>query len=131
MGCAKTQVFPIASKPQRTLHKRTHSTGMDGVLRCEQVTIYRRATRVDANQQQIVSALEAAGASVWVIGRPTDLLVGHRGITLCLEVKNPASRYGKAGANKNQRDFMATWKGGPVALVDSAEAALRAIGAVT
>ena len=95
------------------------------------MTIYRRATRVDANQPEIIKALEKAGASVLVMKTPVDLLVGYRGITICVEVKNPASRYGKAGANKNQRDFMATWKGGPVALVDSAEAALRAIGAVS
>lgn len=88
----------------------------------------RRAARVDANQGQIVSALEAAGASVLVIGQPVDLLVGHRGMTLLMECKNPASRYGKAGANGNQRSFMEAWNGGPVALVDGPEAALRALG---
>lgn len=88
----------------------------------------RRAARVDANQDQIVAALVAAGASVEVIGRPVDLLVGHRGQTLLVEVKNPDSRYGRRGANDNQREFMDAWRGGPVALVDSAEAALRVLG---
>jgi hypothetical protein len=88
----------------------------------------RRAARVDANQEAVVSALEAAGATVEVIGRPVDLLVGHRGATLLMEVKNPTSRYGKAGANANQRTFMSYWKGGPVSLVDGPEAALRALG---
>jgi hypothetical protein len=86
------------------------------------------AERVDANQGEIVRALEKAGASVIVIGRPVDLLVGLRGVTLLVEVKNPESRYGKKGANGNQRDFMATWRGGPVSLVDGPEAALRALG---
>lgn len=88
----------------------------------------RRAARVDMNQDAIVSALRAAGASVLSIGQPVDLLVGHRGVTLLMEVKNPQSRYGKKGANDNQRDFMATWGGGPVSLVDGPEAALRALG---
>lgn len=87
----------------------------------------RRAARVDANQDAIVSALRAAGASVWLIGRPVDALVGLRGVTLLMEFKNPASRYGKKGANDNQKDFMATWRGGPVSLVDGPEAALRAL----
>lgn len=90
----------------------------------------RRAARVDANQAAVVSALEAAGASVEVIGRPVDLLVGHRGATLLVEVKNPDSRYGKAGANDNQRSFMERWKGGAVALVDGPEAALRVLGVI-
>jgi hypothetical protein len=91
----------------------------------------RRAARVDANQEAVVSALEAAGASVEVIGRPVDLLVGFRSVTLLMEVKNPNSGYGKRGANKNQRSFMETWVGGPVSLVDGPDAALRAIGALT
>ena len=37
----------------------------------------RHAARVDANQIQIVSALRAAGAYVWIIGLPVDLLVGY------------------------------------------------------
>jgi hypothetical protein len=88
----------------------------------------RRAARVDANQTQVISALEKAGASVIVIGRPVDLLVGLRGVTLLVEVKNPDSRYGKKGPNDNQRDFMKDWRGGPVSCVDGPEAALRALG---
>lgn len=87
----------------------------------------RRAARIDANQAAVVSALRAAGASVLVIGQPVDILVGFRGVTLLLEVKNPDSRYGKAGANANQASFMQTWNGGPVSLVDGPEAALRAL----
>jgi hypothetical protein len=90
----------------------------------------RRAARVDANQDAVVSALRAAGASVNVIGQPVDLLVGHRGTTMLMEVKNPKSRYGKAGANDNQLDFMQAWRGGPVSLVDGPEAALRALGVI-
>lgn len=87
----------------------------------------RRAARVDASQTAIVSALEAAGASVWLIGRPVDAIVGLRGITVCMEFKTPGTQYGKK-PNKNQQKFMDGWKGGPVCLVDSPEAALRALG---
>jgi hypothetical protein len=90
----------------------------------------RRAARVDANQGEVIDALRKAGASVLVIGQPVDLLVGHRGVTLLMECKNPQSRYGKAGANDNQRSFMEAWTGGPVSLVDGPEAALRALGVV-
>lgn len=89
-----------------------------------------KALRVDANQAAIVSALRAAGATVWIIGRPLDLLVGFNGVTLLIEVKDPKSAYGKKGANRNQREFMETWTGGPVCLVDGPEAALRAIAVI-
>lgn len=90
----------------------------------------RYAARVDANQEQIVSALRAAGATVLIIGLPVDLLVGHNNKTVLMEVKNPDSRYGKRGANDNQTVFMQTWRGGAVALVDGPESALRAIGCI-
>ena len=47
----------------------------------------RRAARVDANQAEIVAALRQAGASVWIIGIPVDLLVGFRGMTIAVEIK--------------------------------------------
>lgn len=87
----------------------------------------RRAARVDASQAAIVSALEAAGASVWLIGRPVDLLVGLQNKTLLMECKTAGTHYGKK-PNKNQQAFMDGWKGGPVSLVDSPDAALRALG---
>jgi hypothetical protein len=87
----------------------------------------RYAARVDASQDAIVSALRAAGASVVLIKWPTDALVGYCGQTLIMEFKTPGTAYGKK-PNKNQREFMATWKGGPVSMVDGPEAALRALG---
>lgn len=90
----------------------------------------RYAARIDANQTAIVSALRAAGASVYVLKLPTDLLVGFRGVTMLMEVKNKETSYGRAGANKNQREFMESWRGGAVALVDNPDAALRSIGAI-
>jgi len=86
----------------------------------------RRAARVDANQAQIVSALRAAGAYVWIIGLPVDLLVGYKGHSFLVEVKNgPRKRL-----TALQEDFFANWTGSTLARVDGAEAALRMIGVV-
>ena len=85
----------------------------------------RHAARIDANQAAIVAALRAQGASVYLIKLPVDLLVGYGGKTALVEVKNPDSRYGRAGLNANQQSWLATWNGGTVATVDSVAAAER------
>ena len=84
----------------------------------------RQAARVDANQTQIVSALRSAGAYVWIIGLPVDLLVGYKGHTFLVEVKNGPKRRLTA----LQADFFESWGGGTLAKIDGPEAALRMIG---
>ena len=86
----------------------------------------RHAARVDANQEQIVSALRAAGAFVWVIGLPVDLLVGYKGHTFLVEVKSTS----KKRLTKLQADFFENWGGSTLARIDCPEAALRMIGVV-
>ena len=86
----------------------------------------RRAARVDATQAQIVSALRAAGAYVWIIGLPVDLLVGYNGHTFLVEVKTNE----KKKLTKLQTDFFANWIGGTLCRVDSPKAALRMIGVI-
>jgi hypothetical protein len=81
----------------------------------------RYAARVDANQDAIVSALRAAGAYVWIVGLPVDLLVGYRNHTYLVEIKTDA----KQRLTPLQADFFANWKGGTLARVDSPESALR------
>lgn len=86
----------------------------------------RRAARIDANQTQIVSALRAAGAYVWIIGLPVDLLVGYKGHTFLVELKSgPRKRL-----TKLQADFFEKWCGGTLCRVNDAESALRMIGVV-
>lgn len=87
----------------------------------------RRAARTDANQSEIVAALRAIGASVWVIGLPLDLLVGYRGATALLEVKTLTGKRQPKPARHTelQREFLGTWRGGPVATVTDVESALR------
>jgi hypothetical protein len=84
----------------------------------------RYAARVDANQDQIVVALRAAGAYVWIIGLPVDLLVGYKGHTFLVEIKRTA----KSRFTPLQQNFFENWGGGTLARVDSPDAALRMIG---
>ena len=86
----------------------------------------RYAARVDANQEQIVSALRAAGAYVWIIGLPVDLLVGYKGHTFLVEIKDGS----KKRLTKLQADFFENWSGSTLCRVDNPEAALRMIGVV-
>ena len=84
----------------------------------------RHAKRVDANQDQIVIALRAAGAYVWIISLPVDLLVGYKGHTFLVEIKTDA----KKRLTALQADFFENWSGSTLARVDSPDAALRMIG---
>lgn len=79
---------------------------------------------MDANQDQIVVALRAAGANVWIIGLPVDLLVGYKSQTFLVEIKRTA----KSRFTPLQRDFFESWVGGTLARIDSPDAALRMIG---
>jgi hypothetical protein len=83
----------------------------------------RYAARVDANQEQIVSALRAAGAYVWIIGLPVDLLVGYKGHTFLMEIKDGS----KKRLTRLQEAFFENWGGGTLCRVDGPEAALNMI----
>jgi hypothetical protein len=84
----------------------------------------RYAARVDANQTQVVSALRSAGAYVWVIGLPVDLLVGYNGQTFLVEIKNGPSK----ALTRLQQDFFGNWIGGGLHRINGPEDALRMIG---
>jgi hypothetical protein len=86
----------------------------------------RHAARVDANQAAIVQALRDAGAYVWIIGLPVDLLVGYKDRTLLMEVKTTS----KKRLTGLQATFFEKWTGGTLCRVDSPEAALRMIGVI-
>ena len=93
----------------------------------------RHAARVDATQASIVAALQAAGAVVWVLGLPVDLLIGIKaanGLKFAfMECKTPqGKRNPKPGRTTDlQERFFAAFPGYPIALVDGPEAALRAL----
>ena len=84
----------------------------------------RHAKRVDANQDAIVATLRAAGAYVWIIGLPVDLLVGYNGHSFLVEVKTTSRKR----LTVLQTDFFKSWSGGTLARIDSPDAALRMIG---
>lgn len=89
----------------------------------------RRAAKVDANQDAIVSALRAAGASVQSLapigkGCP-DLLAARMGQMWLFEVKRD-----KAKPNELQTLWHIAWRA-PVYVVRSPDDALRVIGAIS
>ena len=88
----------------------------------------------DANEGAIVAALEAAGCSVARLsgdaGVP-DLVVGVRGRTELLEVKNPATDRGRASKRRiGQVRFRRTWRGAPILEVWTELEALEVLGLV-
>ena len=94
----------------------------------------RRAAKVDANQEQIVSCLRGYGMSVQSLaavgGGVPDLLVGFRGETYLLEVKDGKQPPSKRQLTKDQVEWHGTWTGGPLIVVDGPESALKAVGTV-
>ena len=80
-----------------------------------------RAKR-DANHAPIARLFEALGCSVTelphagVPGFP-DLVVGCVGVNHLVEVKNPETRYGRAGLNPNQQAFNRDWRGAPMVAI--------------
>jgi len=91
-----------------------------------------RASRIDANHEQVVSALRAAGASVQSLagvgkGVP-DLLVGFQGKTLLMEVKDGKKTPSERRLTEDQIRWHGAWNGGPLAVVDGVDAALRMLG---
>lgn len=96
------------------------------------MSLNRHAKARDANEPEIVAALKAVGASVERLDTPVDLLVGFRGQTFLLEVKLPRGpRGGTSGSvlTDDQAQVFDRWRGGILAVVRSADEALRIIGA--
>ena len=97
------------------------------------MSLNRHATQRDANEPEIVAALRAAGASVWPLDEPLDLLVGYRGRDYLLEVKLPLGPNGGEShsvPNDKQKRFMLTWRGQRPTVVRSIDDALAAVGCV-
>ena len=87
----------------------------------------RRAAKVDANQPEIVAALEQAGASVLhlhTLGRGApDICAGYRGRNYLMEIKTV---HGKL--TPDEMRLQNTWEG-HLTIVRSVDEALHAIGA--
>lgn len=91
----------------------------------------RRAAKIDANQEQVVSALRAAGATVQslaAVGKGVpDLLVGYQGKTVLMEVKDGKKPPSDRELTEDQLKWHGAWRGGTLAVVDGPEAALRVL----
>ena len=87
----------------------------------------RRAARVDENQGLIVKALRVCGATVRIItqgdGIP-DLLVGYRGHTILMEVKDGNKPPSARQLTTAEQIFFNQWTGGKLFIVNSVEEAL-------
>ena len=93
----------------------------------------RKHGRTDANQTSIVEALRAAGASVAVTsalgGGFPDLAVGHRGVTMLVEVKDGAAPKRQQQLTPAEERWHREWRGGAT-VVHSVDEALALIGLV-
>lgn len=89
----------------------------------------RRAHKTDANQKKIIDAMRVAGATVHSLaglgnGLP-DLLVGYKGCTILMEIKDGDKSPSRQKLTDYQVTFMSNWTGGPLAIVNDVESALR------
>lgn len=89
----------------------------------------RRAAKVDANQEQIVSALRAAGISVVSLaslGRGVpDILAAKEGEAWLIEIKGP-----KGTLTPDQMAWISNWRG-VVHVIRTPDEALRLVGALS
>ena len=85
------------------------------------------AKRIDSNQNSIVKALRDHGATVRVVsqgdGLP-DLLVGYKGETVLLEVKDGDKFPSQRKLTTAEQKFFDEWTGGILVIVNSVEEAL-------
>ena len=88
----------------------------------------RRANRIDDNQNDIVAALRKAGATVRIISQGEgipDLLVGFRGETILLEVKDGNKPPSARTLTDAEKKFFDEWEGGLCVVVKSVGEALE------
>ena len=91
----------------------------------------RRRGKVDANHADIVKALRQIGATVQSLadigkGCP-DLLVGFRGRTHILEVKDGSLAPSKRTLTPMEAAWAIGWQGAPVVVVYNAEEAIEMV----
>lgn len=83
----------------------------------------RRAAKRDASEKLIVETLRKAGASVYLMNQPCDILCGFNGENFLMEIKTPKTQYGKT-LNGNQKAFNSTWRGLPIIIISTPEEAI-------
>ena len=84
----------------------------------------RTVHRKDEVQDDIVAALRKIGATVYIIGRPVDLLVGFQARNFLFDCKKLG--WTRKDLTPFQKEFIATWRG-QVRVVSSAEEAITVV----
>ena len=90
----------------------------------------RYANRIDANQNQIVDAMRKVGAVVRIISQGDgipDLLVGYRGFTILMEVKDGEKVPSARKLTEAEQKFFDDWRGGMLVIVNSVDEALETL----
>lgn len=94
----------------------------------------RRAAKVDQNQDQVVSALRAAGVKVQslaAIGKGVpDLLCLYKGTFYLIEVKDGSKTPSQRRLTEDQVKWHREWESTFLGIVESPEEALKIIGAI-
>ena len=91
------------------------------------MSIYRRAARIDANQQSIVNALRKVGAVVWIIRIPADILIFYRGHWQPAEIKDGAKPPSERRLTASQRADHALLPAGAIPIIESVDDALALV----
>lgn len=83
-----------------------------------------RRGKKDANHDALKLVFQQMGCSVadlYNAGLPgfPDVVVGITGRDYLVEIKNPETRYGRAGLNSNQTAFARDWRGGQLYVVST------------
>ena len=89
---------------------------------------FRRAAKIDDNQNEIVKALRKAGASVLITSQLKncfDLLVGYKGVNHIVEIKDGSKPASRRKLSEGEIKFMENWRGGKYHVVTSIEEALK------
>lgn len=90
----------------------------------------RTASRVDGNQALIVHYLRAVGASVLhthQLKNCFDILVGYRGRTFLMEIKDPSQPESKRQLTPGEAKFREEWRGSPYHIVHTPDEAIAII----
>ncbi len=90
----------------------------------------RKAARKDGNHSLIVTALRKIGASVAILDDRDlpDLLVGHQGKTVLIELKDGSRKPSERRLRPGQQRFFDEWKGGTLVKAETLADAFKALG---
>lgn len=103
------------------------------------MSLNRFAKQRDENEPAIVEAFRKAGCTVVLLDKPVDLLIGYRGVTFIVEIKRTEPLKKPKGERTRrkprfkpgQEEFMRTWRGSPVWVVESVEGVPVVLSRVT